>query len=204
MIRAIKLKKIIFVVILFFIFLLILYYKNHLFGNNIIKNRNTIEEKLNCFENYYGEMEITINSNKTSNSYVVCQEVSDNLSKQEVKKGGEIEGLTIELIENRLKVSNTKLSLEKIYENYTDLLNNSLFLNSFANDYKNEENIKNYLEKDDEIILEVKLNKNQNTYINSKILHLNRNTLNPTKLEVKDNTNKETICIVYSKIEFNK
>ena len=205
MIRAIKLKKIVFFVIIFLIFLIIFHYKNNLFGNNIIKNRNKIEEKiLNSFENYSAEMEITVNSNKTSNSYEIYQEVSDNQSKQEVKKGENIEGLKIELNQNNLKISNTKLNLEKVYENYTNLLNNSLFLNTFSNDYRNEENTTNYSEENDEIIMEVKLNKNQNTYISSKILHVNHDTLKPTKLEVKDNTNKETICIIYNSIELNK
>ena len=203
MIKAIKLKKIVIFVIIFCIIFGILYYKKFLFGNNIIKNRSE-EDILNSFENYSAEINVTITSNKTTNEYTIYQEVNCDYSMQEILKGQNIEGLKIELNKNILKVSNSKLKLEKIYENYNNLLNNAMFLNSFSLDYKNEENETNYYKDNEEIVLEVKLNNNQNTYIKYKKLYLEEKTLKPKKLEMKDNTKKETICIIYNNVELKK
>ena len=200
MIKTIKLKSIIITICIFFIIFLIFYYKNFLFGNNIIKNRDRIENKiLSNSQNYIAEIEVTVNSNKTSNSYIINQEVNDKYSMQEVKNDDNVK---IELEGNTLKISNSKLNKEKVYENYSDLMNDNLFLDTFARDYKNEENDKEFYEKNNEIILEVQLNQSRNTYINKKILYVNRETLKPTKLEIKDNTNNETICIIYNNVEF--
>lgn len=203
MIKAIKLKKIVIFVIIFCMIFGILYYKNFLFGNNIIKNRsdNIVEDILNNTSNYNAEINATVTSNKTQNSYVIYQEVNGNYSMQEIKEGENIKGVKIELNENTLKISNTELNLEKVYENYTNMLNNAMFLNSFANDYRNQDNDTKYYEENEEIILEVELNSNQNTYVRYKKLHVDSKTLKPTKLEIKDTAKKETICIVYNNIE---
>lgn len=206
MIKAIKLKKIVIFVIIFCMIFGILYYKNFLFGNNIIKNRSDkeIEDVLKTMDNYSAEIDVTVTSNKTKNQYVLEQVVNESYSMQEVKKGENIEGVKIELTQNNLKVSNAKLNLEKIYENYNDLLNNAMFLNSFANDYRNSENDSNCYEENGELILEVKLSTNQNTYIKYKKLYVDSKTLKPTKLEIKSHLKKETICIVYNNIELKK
>lgn len=201
MIRVVKLKKIIFFVGMFLIIFAILYYKNYLFGNNINKNR--IENILENMNNYKAEMKVTIKSNKTENSYLIKQEVNDNYSMQEVLDGENVKGLRIELNDGKLKISNTNLNLEKIYENYEDLLNNALFLNTFSADYKNTENTIKYIEKEDEIILEVELKKNQNTYIKHKKLYIDKKTKLPQKLEIKADSQRETICILYNNIEKN-
>ena len=73
--------------------------------------------------------------------------------------------------------------------------------NTFLQDYKNVENTSSYKERNGEIILEITLNNNQNTYIKYKKLYVDSNTLKPTKLEVQDNTKNETICIIYNNIE---
>lgn len=206
MIKAIKLKKIVVFVIILVIIFGILYYKNFLFGNNISKNRNNhqTEEILKSMENYCAEIEVSVNSNKTVNQYKIYQEVKQNYSMQEIKEGSDIEGVKIELEANRLKVSNAKLKLEKVYENYSSLLNHAMFLNTFSQDYKNEANISNEFEENGELILEVKLNTSPNTYIQYKKLHVDTKTKKPIKLEIKDNTKKETICILYNNIELKK
>jgi len=204
MFHTIKFKKIMIFVIIFLIFFIIFHYKNFLFGNNIIKNRNKEEQILNSFGNYSAEIEAKVTSNKTENLYKMRQEVNGDMSTQEIIDGETIEGVKIELNQNNLKISNSKLGLEKIYENYTNLLNNALFLNSFANDYLNEKNMSNYSEEDDQIIMEVKLNNTQNTYIKYKKLYVDKITLKPTKMEIKDNTKKETICIIYNNVELKK
>lgn len=202
MIKVIKLKKIMIFVIIFVIIFGILYYKNFLSGNNIIKNRSgNIEKILDNIENYSAEISVTINSNKTQNEYLIYQEVKDDCSIQEIKKGESIEGVRIERNQNNLKIVNSKLKLEKIYENCTNLLNNAMFLNTFVQDYRNDKNDSNCYEENGKLILEVDLNGNQNTYIKFKKLYLDKKTKKPTKLEIKDNTKKETICIVYNNIE---
>lgn len=202
MIKAIKLKKIVFFVVLFGTIFGILYYKFFLFGNNISKNRSDkIEDILSHMENYCADVTVKVTSNKTENSYEMYQEVKNDWSMQEIKEGENVAGMKIELSGGNLKVSNTRLNLEKVYENYSNLMNNSLFLNCFANDFKNEQNETKCYEENGEKVAEVKLNSNQNTYIKYKKLYVDSKTMLPTKLEVKDNTKKETICIIYNNIE---
>lgn len=204
MIKAIKLKKIFIFGMIFLIFFGFLYYKIFLFGNNISKNRsaNQIEDMLNVMKNYCAEIEVTVMSNKTQNSYAMRQEVDGDWSMQEVIKGENIEGVKIELNGSNLKVSNSRLNLEKVYENYQNLLNHVMFLNSFVADYENEKNTSSCYEENGELILEVNLNNHSNTYINHKKLYMDVKTGKPTKLEIKDNTQKETICILYNNVEF--
>ncbi len=202
MIKVIKLKKIVFFVVLFGTIFGILYYKFFLFGNNIIKNRSDdIENIFSNMQNYCADVTVKVLSNKTENSYVMYQEVANDWSMQEIKEGEDVAGVKIELNGDNLKVSNSKLNLEKVYQNYSNLLNNSLFLNTFANDYQNEQNEIKCYDENGEKIIEIKLNSNQNTYIKYKKLYVDSKTMLPTKLEIKDNTKKETICIVYNNIE---
>lgn len=200
MIKAIKLRKIVIFVIIFCMIFAILYYKNFLFGNNISKNRSG-EEILNDMEQYNAEIKVTITSNKTQNEYIMQQEVKDDYCMQEVKKGDSIEGVKIELNQNNLKISNTKLNLEKVYENYNNLLNHAMFLNSFVADYKDDANDSNCFEENGELIFEVKLNNNQNTYIKYKKLYVDSESGKPTKMEIKSHLKNETICIIYNNIE---
>ena len=201
MIRAIQLKKIVIFVVIFCMIFAIFYYKNFLFGNNISKNRSG-KDVLKNMEKYQAELDVTVISNKTQNKYVIKQEVSNDYCMQETIKGEPIEGVKIELNQNNLKISNTKLNLEKVYENYHNLLDHAMFLNSFVADYKDETNETNCFEENGEVIFEVKLNSNQNTYIKYKKFYVDAKTGKPKKLEIKDNTKKETICIIYNNIEF--
>ena len=205
MFKVVKLKKIVVFVVIFCLICVIFYYKNFLFGNNITKNRSdrNIEEVLSNCDNYVADLTVTVNSNKTQNNYEIHQEVKDNYSMQEITNGDNIKGVKIELDGENLKISNSNLKLEKVYENYKNMLNNSMFLNSFANDFNNKENeVKSY-EENEKIIFEVKLNSNQNTYIKYKKLYVNKENLKPEKLEIKNNAQNETICIIYNNVGFN-
>jgi len=204
MFRTIKLKKIIISTIIFFIIFIIFYYKNFIFGNNIIKNRSNEKAILNEFKNYNAEIEVKITNNKTENLYKIYQEVNNNSSMQEIIEGEDIEGVRIELKQNNLKISNTKLGLEKNYKNYEGILNNSIFLNSFVNDYLNKKNSTNYFEENEQIIMEVKLNNTKNTYIKYKKLYIDKKTLKPIKMKIEDYTKKETISIIYNNVELIK
>ena len=203
MIKTIKLKKIAVFVIIFVIVFGISYYKIFLSGNNINKNRSTkkIDETLNSFNSYSAEVEVKIKSNKTENVYQMYQEVGDDFSIQEVKNGGDIAGMKIELNGNNLTISNSRIELSKVYSNYTDLLGNAMFLNTFTKDFFDDKNFSDTSVQDGEIILEVELKNNQNTYIKYKKLYINEKTLIPTKMEIKNNTKNETICIVYNNVE---
>lgn len=201
-----NLKKIVIFVIILLIIFCILYYKNFFIGNNIIKNRSEkeIEQILTNLQNYKAQIDVTVTSNKTTNYYQMYQEVKEDYSMQEIINGENISGVKIEIRQNNLKIKNSKLKLEKIYEDYKDIFNNAIFLNTFANEYQNQENISNYYEENSKIILEITLQNNPNTYIKYKKLYIDSQTLLPTKLEIKGNNKKETISIIYNSIEINQ
>lgn len=88
--------------------------------------------------------------------------------------------------------------MQKIYENYNEVTNNSLFLNNFAEDYKiNESEI---IENEEEIIVKINL-KNNNTYIKTKELYINKETKLPTKLLIKGDSQKTNTSIIYNDIK---
>ena len=197
-----KMKQLVCIICLIILVLFsILYYKNLRNGNNIInKNKDKIVEYiLNDLKEYEAKIEMIVTSNKTENIYEIEQTVSEGLSVQRVIKPESIEGMIIELDGNNLKILNTKLQLEKIYNDYDILLNNSLFLNVFIEEYRN--NISKNYEENGEIIFETKLNNNASTYIKHKRLYVDLETGKPKKLEIKDNTQKTKICIIYNDIE---
>lgn len=196
-----KNKKIVFIfaVICISIFLII-YYIFSIFGNN--KNRSQeeiVESILNRICNYEANITVEVTSNKNQNIYEAYQEVKDNNSKLIINSPKEVEGLTIENNGDKLKVSSTKLNLERIYENYETIINNNMFLNVFSKDCF--ENDLNYYQKDEELILEVKLNNNFNTYTKYKELHFDLKSDVPKELIIKDNTKKTSIRIIYNDIK---
>lgn len=184
-------------IILFFVIILLIifafcYYNTSIFGNNIvIKNENKIVDYvLNNINEYEAEIEVTVKSNKTTNIYKMKQNVSKNYSSIEVLSKGKINGLKIEMKDRNLKIQNTELKLDKIYENYEPLTNNTLFLNTFIKKFK-ESNSTTYM-KENNIVFEVP---------NFGKLYVDMQTSKPIKLEIKDNTKKTNICINYISIE---
>ena len=108
------------------------YYNFFKSGNNINRSQEQIvEDILKEFNNYEANIEVTVKSNKNENKYEMNQIIKGNYSKQEIINPDNIKNLTIELEENKLKILNSKLNMEKVYENYECILNNSLFLNTF-------------------------------------------------------------------------
>lgn len=195
-----KNKKIVFVfaTICILIFLFI-YYIFGILGNN--KNRSQeeiVESLLKEICNYEANITVEVFSNKNENIYEIYQQVKDDKSKCVVRSPEEIENLIIENEEGKLKISNSKLKMEKVYQGYEEIFNNNLFLNTFSKDCR--ENDFNFYEKDKELILEVKLN-NSNTYAKYKELHFNLQSNIPTELLIKDNTKKTSIRIVYNDIK---
>ena len=186
-------KKLIFFVIILLLILIFLYYNTSIFGNNIIiKDENKVAKAcLDSFYNYEAEIEVTVNSNKTTNIYEMKQKVKDGYSYFEVTSTGKINGLKVEFDNKTLKFTNTELNLNKIYHNYDGILKNSLFLNNFADEYKST-NSTTYKENN-KFIFETNNGK--------KKLYVSSETLKPEKLEIKDDTKNTVICIVYKRIE---
>lgn len=178
----------------------IFYYIFSVSGNNInISQEQIVEKALKEFNNYEANLEITVKSNKNENKYEVNQIVNNEYSKQEMMSPENLKNMIIELEKNKLKVLNSNLNMEKIYENYDYVLNNSLFLNTFANDYFNNDS--EIYEKDGKIVVEIKLSNNPNTYIKYKYLYLDAKSYVPEKLEIKDITKNPYISIIYNDIK---
>ena len=194
-------------IILIIIFAVIFFiksnYKNGEFGNNIIGNSSEeISAYILNINSYNAKIEVTINSNKNENKYILKQEYSnEDMSKQEVLEPSNIEGLTIINQGNNLTINNTKLNLTKVYENYNYITENHLFLNTFIKNYKESEESKTS-EKDNEIIMKTKIKEN-NKYLVNKTLYVDKQTKKPIKMKIEDLNQNVIVYIVYNEIELN-
>ena len=200
-------KKKYYLILLFIIFIIsvgFIFYKNSIknlkIGNN--KNSQEIVDYILNLSSYEAEVTVNITSNKNSNKYILKQKYQkDKEHIQEVIEPSNIAGVKIINDGKNLKIENSNLNLNEIIENYTNLENNNLDLSMFIDEYKNS-NESNYEEKDDEIIMKVK-NDKENIYVKEKILYINKKTYKPAKLEIKDNKQKERIYILYNEVEIN-
>ncbi len=181
---------------IFFIF----YYNFFILGNNINRSQEEIVDNIiNKVNEYEANIEVKVVSNKNENYYKMYQIVNNEKNVQIINEPENIKGLEIENISNKLIIRNTKLNMKKIYDQYEFLLNNSLFLNVFINDYKNNTS-KVYIEND-ELIFEVELDSSKSTYIKYKELHVDKISGVPRQLIIKDNTKKTYISIIYNDIK---
>ena len=178
-----------------------LYYKKIYNGNNINNQIDIAEKFLNSTNSYLAEIEVTVNSNKNNNKYIIKQEENGNKSKLEIIKGEDIQGLKLEIDNEILKVTNTKLNLEKIYENYNIISNNGLFLSTFIQECKDEKNIKQINNNEEQIILELEIEGKK--YIKYKQLYLDKKTKKPIKMLIYNSYNKLITSIIYINIEIN-
>ena len=179
-------------------------YKSIKLGNNIInQSADKIKKYILNIESYKANVQITITSNKNTNTYEAIQEYykENNLYKQEILAPQNLAGTIFEYDGVNLQIKNTELNLSKIYENYNYIGSNELSLNAFIEDYNNNDNTD--YENDEEIILETKI-KNNNKYRAIKKLYISKNTGNPTKLEVQDVSQNTLVYILYNEIEINK
>ena len=201
-----KNKKIIFItlVVILILAILIIFLLNK---TNVKKigNNSTSQEIVDYILNissYEAKIEVEVKSNKNTNKYILKQKYQkDKEHIQEVIEPSNIAGVKIINDGKNLKIENSNLNLNEIIENYTNLENNNLDLSMFIDEYKNS-NESNYEEKDDEIIMKVK-NDKENIYVKEKILYINKKTYKPVKLEIKDNKQKERIYILYNEVEIN-
>ncbi len=179
----------------------IFYYKNSKLGNNIINlsEEKNIENILSDKLKYEAELKVTIYSNKNENIYSLKVKEEENYSLLEVTGNKNISGLQIEKKKGDLFVRNNKLNLEKIYENYKELTDNSLFLSSFVKEYTESEE-KELVEEDEETVVRFKL-KDYSKYIKYKELYFDKETGKPTKMIIKDSSKQAKIIIKYISIE---
>ena len=197
-------KKIITITIVIIIVIAIFFiktnYKSLKFGNNIT---NKSADKILDMNSYELIANITIESNKNTNVYVIKEGYikDNNICKQEVLEPENVKGISFIYDGTSLKIENSNLNLNKIYENYKYIGENSITLMSFINDYKNSDE-SNISESEEEIILETKL-KNGNKYICHKKLFISKSTGKPSKLEIQDITQKTTIYILYNEIKID-
>ena len=196
-------KMLLIVVVSFIIFLIlffIIYYKTKNNGNTINKLTNNLEEYILNISSYEAELEVTVESNKTTNKYKLKQlYCKPNLIKQTVIEPSNIKNLSMIYDGRNMKLENTNLSLSKIYENYTCINENILWLNSFIENYNNNSKI---FKKEKDIIVEN--NNRYNNYNVKQILYIDKNKKVPVKMEIYDNNKNTKIYIKYNEITLNK
>ena len=187
-------------IILVLIFFIIFAYKKFFTGNNIDRTTNYI---LNI-SSYEAKIKITIESNKNKNQYILNQKYTneDNVFKQEVIEPSNIQGLTVIYNGENLKIENTKLNLSEIYEQYEYISENSLCLYNFIEDYRASEQ-SNVEETDKQIIMNTKTKNESNKYMMYKTLYIDKESLKPTKMEIKDINRNTLIYIEYNEIEID-
>ncbi len=209
-----KNKKIIFISILVLAIVSILIfillktnYKNKNFGNNMSnKNLEEIEKYILDISSYTAKMDVTVESNKNTNKYVIEQTYEKNKkSKQKILEPANIEGLEIIYEDNKLTINNAKDNLKTMYENYPNLMENCLWLNAFIEDYKTEKNEGkvSIVEKNGKVIMATKTRNENNRYIYSKELHIDKEAGKIEKLVVQDINKKNLIYILYNEITVN-
>ena len=182
----------------------IIFYKNRVkdskSGNN--KTSQEIVDYILNISSYEVQVTVNVYSNKNTNKYILKQTYqSPNISRQEVIEPSNIAGVRIENDGTSLKLDNSQLNLNTILENYNYLGDNCLDLYSFIEDYNQDEKA-NYEEKDTEIIMKASSNI-ENIYVQEKILHIDKKTMYPTQMEIKDNKQKTTIYILYNEVKVN-
>lgn len=167
-------------------------------GNNS-SSQEIVDNILNI-SYYESEIDVEIKSNKNSNKYKIKQIYKGpNENSQEVLEPSNIAGVKIIKNENNLKVENSNLSISKIIENYKDITQNLLDLNSFIENYKNGSDSK-FKEEKNEIVMETTPTiKNQ--YNKFEKLYISRENGMPTRLEIKDSNQNIIIYIIYNRIE---
>ena len=198
-------KKKYWLILLIFIIILIvgvIFFKKG-FKNNNIGNNKTSQEIVDYILNlssYETQITVTVTSNKNSHKYILKQKYEKpNISLQEVIEPSNIAGVKIENDGTNLKIENSSLNINNIIDNYEYLGNNCLDLSTFISDYK-ENNKSNFEEINSEIILSTQSSLNNN-YIYEKTLHIDKTTLKPTQMEIRDNKQKTTIYILYNEVK---
>lgn len=192
-----KSKYIIFIFLIILIFFSIIIYNFTESGNNIIsKSKENIIEKILETEEYKTKVKVTVYSNKNQNEYIMEQYENLVENKSFAKLLNEDNfGLTMNFEKQKLIISNTKLNLKKVYENYNPMTKNYLFLSNFIVEVDLEE-IK---ETEEHIILNTL--ESDNKYLHKKTLYISRQTNLPEKMIIIDDEQNVKTIIEYIEIE---
>lgn len=205
-------KKVILLFVILFIVILICFfiknvYKNQKSGHNMSnKNIEEIEEYILSISSYEAKIEVTVESNKNTNQYKIEQSYQkDQFSKQKIIEPSNIEGIEIKYENNTLSIYNAKVNLTTVYENYHYLVENFLWLDAFVQDYIEAKNKGQaaVTEENDMVIMETKTRNENNQYVYSKKLYIDKKTGKPTKLFVQDVNKKNLVYILYNEITVN-
>lgn len=202
-------KKKIFLIILILIILgisiFLMFFNNKEAKNMKIGNNSSSQDVVNYILNinsYEAEINVEINSNKNNNKYKIKQKYENSgIITQEIIEPNNIKGVRITKENDNLRIENTDLNLNIILEKYDYLSDNILDLDSFIENYKNNNESK-FSEKNDELILETVDNSN-NKNPKHKKLYIDRKTANPIKMEIKDTNKNSTIYIIYNEVKVN-
>ncbi len=195
------------IIVVFFIISIKNNYKNKNIGNTkSIKTIDEVEDYIYNISSYNATIDVTIESNKNTNKYVLKQIHTEKDEKyedtQEVIEPENIKGLKLTYKNDTLEIKNTKLELSKIYNNYPYIEDNNLWLHSVLKEYKEaDKDNKKVVENEKEIILTLTIK--NNSKIRYKELFLDKKTGKPTKLLIEDNNKNPIIYILYTEIEIN-
>ena len=189
---------IIIVIIILFIFISKNPIRKSKIGNNM--NSQEIVDYILGVSSYKAKITVQVNSNKNTNKYILNQEYNtENGCVQEVLEPSNISGVKIIQKDGNITIENTNLGLNKIFQNYKELQENSLDLCNFIQDYSQNNN-SFFEEKGEQIIMNATGN---NKYTKNKVLYINKKEVLPVKLEIKDDNQNTTIIIEYNDIELN-
>ena len=196
--KKIRLFLIIFLIISILIFFMQIAYKSIRTGNNINKSADDLIEYILNISSYEAKMEVTINSNKTTNKYVLEQYyMKPNYSKQVIKEPRNLENLEIIYDGKKIEIKNTNLGLSKFYENYNYINDNLLWLSFFIENCNSKGYTLEFLEN--KIIIKSDIEK----YNYKGKLYIDSRTSLPNKIEIIDNNNQNKIYIEYKEIKLN-
>ena len=205
-VKFIKSKKFLFIILAIAILLVVIsiifskksYETINIGNNNLNKTLEEVEDYILNIKEYTATIEVTVNSNKNSNKYLIKQIHKEKNDEQEVLEPETIKGIKLTYKDSSLKVENSNLNLEKIYNNYPYIESNIFWLNSFIEEYRNSER-RNITEKNEEIVMQIK--RRDDKRIAVKELFLDKKTLKPTKLSIMDNSKNVMVYILYNEIE---
>lgn len=205
-VKFIKSKKFLFIILAIAILLVVIsiifskksYETINIGNNNLNKTLEEVEDYILNIKEYTATIEVTVNSNKNSNKYLIKQTHKEKNDEQEVLEPDTIKGVKLTYKDSSLKVENSNLNLEKIYNNYPYIESNILWLNSFIEEYRNSEQ-RNITEKNEEIVMQIE--RKNDKKIATEELILDKKTLKPTKLSIMDNSKNVIVYILYNEIE---
>lgn len=205
-VKFIKSKKFLFIILAIAILLVAIsiifskksYETINIGNNNLNKTLEEVEDYILNIKEYTATIEVTVNSNKNSNKYLIKQTHKEKNDEQEVLEPDTIKGVKLTYKDSSLKVENSNLDLEKIYNNYPYIESNILWLNSFIDEYRNSEQ-RNITEKNEEIVMQIE--RKNDKKIATEELILDKKTLKPTKLSIMDNSKNVIVYILYNEIE---